>query len=132
VANGSCAAKAASPDGAVLSAPVSCGSDSDPSRRWRGSNGRFGGRSFRTAEAVSDATPTFADAQPEELASVWNSDPQASNKKLGSAFRTREDRRYGADQYRIARDGTVEHGAGAVVRRARRVNAKDADIGESG
>lgn len=80
-------------------------------RFLRALDSHFGGRSFRTAQAVSDAIPTLADTLPEELASVWNSARQAFNKKLGSAFRTRENRRYGADQYRITRDGTVEHGA---------------------
>jgi hypothetical protein len=81
--------------------------------------GHYRDKPFTTADATRDAMSTLADALPEELASLWNSNRDGFSRKLGIALRERENRRYGLEQYRITRIGTahsavlwcVEHGA---------------------
>jgi hypothetical protein len=79
-------------------------------RFLRALSAHYGDRSFRAAQAVSDATPTLVEALPEELASAWNSERMGFSRKLGNAFRTRANRRYGPEHYRIFTAG-IEHSA---------------------
>jgi hypothetical protein len=75
---------------------------------------KYSKRSFTTATLVADLEndPGLPDALPSDLADDWLKRKQGAvnfNRRLGKAFSSRQDRRYGDDEYRLDSPGEAQH-----------------------